>query len=72
MLYPNPTTKMVNIMGITGRKNILIMDFSGKVLHREASTTLEPSLDLSRYAPGTYYISVSGNVENKTFKVIKK
>lgn len=71
-LYPNPTTNMVNINGIRGEKDITVLDFSGKVLYRENSSLSEPNLDLSGYAPGTYYIRILGKDVDKTFKVIKK
>ncbi|WP_289061518.1 right-handed parallel beta-helix repeat-containing protein [uncultured Zobellia sp.] len=71
-LYPNPTVNYVKIIGMEGQKEISVLDFTGKVLREETSKLLEPSLDLSIYAPGVYYINVKTKTEQKTFKVIKK
>ncbi|MGP1991168.1 Ig-like domain-containing protein [Zobellia laminariae] len=71
-LYPNPTTNSVYIMGLEGPKEISIVDFTGKVICRTTSVSREPYLDLSGYSPGSYFIEVTAQNEQKIFKVIKK
>ena len=72
LIYPNPTTDAVHIGGITGEKQITIIDFSGRILHTCTSRLLETSCDLSEYPPGTYNIRVDGPKSTKNFMVLKE
>ncbi|MGP1991170.1 discoidin domain-containing protein [Zobellia laminariae] len=71
-LYPNPTADAVHIGGITGKKEITIIDFSGRILHTCTSRLLETSCDLSDYPTGTYNIRVDGPESTNVFTVLKE
>ncbi|CAM3532692.1 discoidin domain-containing protein [Zobellia roscoffensis] len=71
-VYPNPTTNAVYIDGITGNKEITVIDFSGRVLNKRISELLVTSCDLSDYPAGVYHIRVDTPELTKVFTVLKE
>jgi len=74
-IVPNPTNGLVSIFGLTkGRNQIQLVNAIGQVLiNTDVENGTEYSVDLSRYTPGAYYISIrneDGNISKH--KVIKQ
>ena len=74
VLFPNPTPGNVQLtihnMQINGE--VRIYDTNGKFLFSKKIEGENTALDLSHYAPATYYVNVySGKQMLKSFKVVK-
>ena len=73
--YPNPTTHILNL-----KTDIESLDLSfhlyninGKLLQSRKLDDNKTSIDMSGFAPSTYFVKVIDNhQEVKTFKIIKK
>lgn len=69
-LYPNPTTNIFKIEGITV-KNVLITDFMGKTVFN--TTSSNSSVNISSLQNGIYFVRVeSENGNSITHKIIKE
>lgn len=72
-VHPNPTTGRFGITGISaGAKEIVLTDFSGRVLITLETEKEEPELDLSAYPDGIYIVKELQNGSERTFKVVKE
>ena len=74
VIYPNPTQGIVQleITNFQLEGEIHVYDVSGKFLLKKTIEGQTTQMDLSTYAPGTYYLSVYSNSQKlKTFKVVK-
>ncbi|MDT7828843.1 malectin domain-containing carbohydrate-binding protein [Pricia sp. S334] len=72
-VHPNPTPGRFRITGIsTGVKQIMVNDFTHRVLINMETDSEEPELDLSAYPDGIYLVRVVQNGLEDTFKVIKE
>ncbi len=72
-VYPNPTTDRFIITGISaGAKEIMVTDFSGRVLTSLETDREVPELDLSAYPDGIYIVKVLQKGTERTFNVIKE
>ncbi|MGI9551736.1 MAG: malectin domain-containing carbohydrate-binding protein, partial [Aurantibacter sp.] len=72
-VHPNPTKGRFGITGISaGAKEIVVTDFSGRVLITMATDDEEPEVDLSDYPKGLYMVTVLQNGSRRTFKVVKE
>lgn len=73
-VYPNPTVGRVRLNNIppTGEKEILVSDFSGRVLMGMKTDAEEPELDFSALPDGIYTVKVVTNGLEQAFKVVKK
>lgn len=72
LVFPNPTTDIVNIMLKNERPlTIKLSDLNGKTL---LSTSKEASfvLDLSRYSSGLYLLHLESEHYSRTFKIEKQ
>jgi hypothetical protein len=73
-VFPNPTTRFVNIQGGGYGLTCNLFDMSGRIIYQQEFTDSEVVLDLSYYAIGTYLLNLtdeSGSSVAK-FKVVKK
>ena len=78
IIYPNPTTGMVNIevnLPVQSVLNASIMDLNGKKLGeiynqitRDGKNTIQ--LNLQNYPNGTYFIALNAINYKKQFKII--
>jgi hypothetical protein len=66
-IFPNPSTGMVNISGLTERSEVKVMDIRGSVVIRKATST--GSLDLSKLEAGVYTVSVKNSAVSKVEKL---
>ena len=76
--YPNPTTDYLTLevdastMHSTQSMMYQLYDMQGKLLQSEKITGNETSIVMSNLVPAIYFVKVSeGNIEVKTFKIIK-
>jgi hypothetical protein len=65
--FPNPTSSVINITGISSWTNVQLYDFTMRLLHHEVIPN-NASLDLSTMAPGTYLLRIT----NDEIDVIEK
>jgi len=68
-IYPNPTSNIINIQGDISDLKVIIYDLLGKVLMQ---TKAQERIDISFLKKGTYFLSLTNNLTNSTYKVIKK
>lgn len=72
-VFPNPTTGKFRITGISaGAKEIVVTDFSSRVLITLETDKEESELDLSAHPDGIYLVKVLQNGLEQIFKVVKK
>lgn len=74
VLFPNPTQGNVQLTidNLQFEGEVKIFDSNGKFLFSKKIEGENTALDLSRYAPATYYVNVySGKKMLKSFKVVK-
>lgn len=70
-VYPNPTSGQIKIKGNFSYDKISVLDLSGrKVFEKERSGS--DTYDLDEIPTGVYLIKVSGENQEKTFRVIKR
>jgi hypothetical protein len=68
-LYPNPVVDKINIIGIDGTERVTVTDILGKELFKGLRIQ---EINLSNYGKGSYFITLSKENKNHTFKIIKK
>lgn len=71
--YPNPTSYNFKVTGLAQKEDVTykITDLTGKVI-ATALLNEDTTIDLSTYANGIYWITLSSDLETNTFKVVKK
>jgi hypothetical protein len=69
MLYPNPVIDKINIIGIDGTEKVTVTDILGKELFKGLGIQ---EINFSNYGKGSYFITLSKENKNHTFKIIKK
>ncbi len=57
-VYPNPTSRFVNIVYNDEPYSCLLFDMSGKIIRREDAINGSLSIDLSSYTDGSYILNV--------------
>ncbi|HNQ69413.1 MAG TPA: T9SS type A sorting domain-containing protein, partial [Bacteroidales bacterium] len=67
-IYPNPTYGTLNIENVEGC-NIQILNMMGQVVENIEKARMVNSVDMSRYANGTYFVKVINGNEVSTHKV---
>jgi hypothetical protein len=76
MVYPNPTTDYLTLKGESTMDQELtytLCDASGRVLQTLSITDDVTSIQMTNYAPATYFLNISkSGTAIKTFKIIKK
>ncbi len=69
IIYPNPTTSILNIENAENSM-IEIYDLLGRVVLSENNISLNKQLNVSNLSNGTYLIKISNNGQIKTDKFI--
>lgn len=67
MIYPNPSKDVLNIVTNGIVNNIVISDFSGKVVFTGNSKTI----DISKFSKGVYFVKVEGTKGVSNTKFVK-
>ncbi len=78
--YPNPTTDYLTLSVGKASTSLSLQvmsyklyDINGKLLQNKKLTGTDTQIDMSNYAPSSYFVKVvQENKEVKTFKIIKK
>lgn len=74
-VYPNPTSDFISLKVESSKiagMQYTVTDFSGKVLETAEIRTSLQTLNFTNYPVGTYFISVTENMQLiKSFKIIK-
>ena len=68
VMYPNPTTSIINLEGNLNEIQMNIYDMLGRVLFSQKATK---QLDLSWLDAGTYFVQFSDGTKTSTSKLIK-
>jgi Concanavalin A-like lectin/glucanases superfamily/Secretion system C-terminal sorting domain len=69
VVYPNPTSTILNFSGISEIQNIKIIDLYGRViLDKILEPTEEPSIDVNQLQSGTYIAIINNNWKVKFLK----
>lgn len=69
-LYPNPADDRVSFIVTDDALELMIVDVSGKAIHKEKTTRKTFDLDISAYQAGVYFVNLSGHRKNYTKKLI--
>ena len=73
VVYPNPTTGMIQIQNSESRiENVEVYDAYGKMLNAVTVNDNATSLDLSGYASGTYFVKIMTENGVVTKRVVKQ
>jgi hypothetical protein len=72
-VFPNPTTDVVQIIANQNidKELIQLIDVCGKVVVESLFSGTQTQLDLSKLAPGTYYLK-SNNLLDLVYKIVKE
>lgn len=70
-IYPNPTTDKITLKLNGEKTKISIEDIWGKTLFQTETKEIEPSIDLSGYSSGMYFIRTIQKGKARTTKIIK-
>jgi hypothetical protein len=72
MIYPNPTSGLLNIKTLENIENIKLFDLNGRLLQNKTTQNVkEETIDLSTFAAGVYLVEVQTET-GKFFKEIVK
>ena len=74
-IYPNPTLNTITIdLGKTNsNSNILITDFSGKIIYNESSVNAKAiKVNLTKYSAGIYFVTVENSTGKNVIKLVKQ
>jgi hypothetical protein len=73
-IIPNPVSDILRVQGLAGKNRINITNMQGQVLMTVTTVNVTArTIDISRYAPGMYFISITNEKGKVTVhKVIKK
>lgn len=70
-IYPNPTTDKITLKLNGEKTKISVEDIWGKTLFQTETKEIEPSIDLSGYSSGMYFLRTIQKGKTRTTKVIK-
>lgn len=69
--YPNPSNGIVNIVSKTEITEIVVYNPQGRLLHSSKPNAVDPKVDISAFATGTYFFKVKFGEAEANFKVLK-
>ncbi|WP_339622506.1 T9SS type A sorting domain-containing protein [uncultured Winogradskyella sp.] len=70
--YPNPVENILNIEANNSISNVSVYNMIGQKVKELAPNELNATLDMNELNQGVYFVSVTINDAQQTFKVIKK
>ena len=71
-IFPNPAQDYLNILSNSVDLIVEIMDCQARLLYSESFYSNNIQIDISGYAPGTYFIHLQTKSYNKVIKFIKE
>ena len=69
LLYPNPTSGMVNVESI-GLQSVEVYNLTGQMLLQSEAANGQATIDMTPLPNGTYFIKIAGD-HNQVKKVVK-
>ncbi len=70
--YPNPACDYLMVEDIEGYDSLFIFDLSGRKLQSHTVNDHSIRISLMNLPPGIYLVSLTGNHERQTFKIIRQ
>ena len=70
-VYPNPVEDALNIKSKSSIDIIMVYDVLGKLILSSHPSTISPTIDMSAFIPGAYFVNVTIGNASKTVKIIK-
>jgi hypothetical protein len=70
-VYPNPVGNQLNIKSNDAVSDVTIYNVLGSLVHRSAPNAVSPSIDMSSFKSGVYFVEVTINNSRKTVKIVK-
>jgi hypothetical protein len=70
-VYPNPVGNQLNIKSNDAVSDISVYNVLGSLVHRSAPNAVSPSIDMSSFKSGVYFVEVTINNAKKTVKIVK-
>ena len=71
-LYPNPASKIVNIVGQDNFDHIIIINSLGQIVKAFSHLSNEIQINIIDFPSGVYLIKVESGTKSKTFRLIKE
>jgi hypothetical protein len=72
VIYPNPVQYRLNISGLSGNKDVILTDISGRTLYTGKSDgATKMQIPVSSLASGMYFVRISNKTSVRTVKVVK-
>jgi len=71
-IYPNPTTRKLNIAGLETGSKVAVINLLGDVMEIREAWSNKMEIDLSAYSNGVYFIRVMIDRKAATYKFIKQ
>jgi hypothetical protein len=78
VIYPNPTRDIANLEILSSKKTVIdliLVDVAGKLLYQNEIQLNEGAtkhvINMEKYAPGTYFISIKNGDSMETFEIVK-
>ncbi|TNF48564.1 MAG: T9SS type A sorting domain-containing protein [Bacteroidetes bacterium] len=72
-IYPNPFTGILHLeTNLVGATEISVFDVTGKLVWKNASSSIPQHLDLSSLSAGHYQLQVNTGQTNSVFRIIKE
>ncbi|WP_394747337.1 T9SS type A sorting domain-containing protein [Spongiimicrobium salis] len=72
IIFPNPAMSKVTIQGMQGKKQIRLIDMTGRVLYETTSSDSEKELDMGAYPNGFYFVQVKGAQKTEILRLVKQ
>lgn len=70
-VYPNPVADQLNIKSKEAVSKVAIYNVLGQMVNVSTPNTVSPSIDMSTYKSGIYFVEVTINNTTKTVKIVK-
>lgn len=70
-VFPNPVRDNLNISSNEVVSNVAIYNVLGSLVHQSAPNAVSPSIDMSTFKSGVYFVEVTIGNSKKTVKIVK-
>jgi len=65
ILYPNPTSTVLNIQNLSANTHYIIFDLQGKIIREGELEKSNPVIDISEMSDGIYFLEMGDDVRHK-------
>ncbi len=72
LVYPNPTTSVINIQSDFNMKSIQLYDVQGRLLQTSIENNTNAVIDISQKTTGIYFLKITSDKGTKIEKIIKE